>query len=112
MVWHSTGRCGNPNRRRGVADSDKEEKMFDPKTKVSITEDGNRLFARAKQADIETVWDRHRAQQPQQRGHGCQHADQGQPGNTLQLTLPGIIHGQSLVEKRYPAPRTVWMKRS
>jgi len=39
--------------------------MFDPKSNVSITEDGNRLFARAKQENIETVWDRHQAQQPQ-----------------------------------------------
>ncbi len=39
--------------------------MFDPKTKVSATEDGNRLFAHAKQENIETVWDRHQAQQPQ-----------------------------------------------
>ena len=39
--------------------------MFDPKTNVSVTEDGNRLFARAKQENIETVWDRHQAQQPQ-----------------------------------------------
>jgi anaerobic carbon-monoxide dehydrogenase catalytic subunit len=39
--------------------------MFDPKTKVSVTEDGNRLHARALEQNIETVWERHQAQQPQ-----------------------------------------------
>ncbi|RJQ84734.1 MAG: anaerobic carbon-monoxide dehydrogenase catalytic subunit [Desulfobacteraceae bacterium] len=39
--------------------------MFDPKANVSVTEDGNRLYARARQENIETVWERHQAQQPQ-----------------------------------------------
>jgi carbon-monoxide dehydrogenase catalytic subunit len=39
--------------------------MFDPKNGVSVTADGNRLFEKARQDHIETVWDRHEAQQPQ-----------------------------------------------
>lgn len=39
--------------------------MFDPKSNISVTDDGNRLYARARQENIETVWERHQAQQPQ-----------------------------------------------
>jgi carbon-monoxide dehydrogenase catalytic subunit len=39
--------------------------MFDPKDNLTITQDGDLLFAKAVQDGIETVWDRHEAQQPQ-----------------------------------------------
>jgi len=39
--------------------------MFDPKDNLTITQDGDLLFAKALQDGIETVWDRHEAQQPQ-----------------------------------------------
>ena len=39
--------------------------MFDPKGSLSITQDGDRLFAKAQQDGIETAWERHEAQQPQ-----------------------------------------------
>ncbi|MEE4364034.1 MAG: anaerobic carbon-monoxide dehydrogenase catalytic subunit [Desulfotignum sp.] len=39
--------------------------MFDPKTEVSITSDGNLLFDKAVKDKVETVWHRHEAQQPQ-----------------------------------------------
>jgi len=39
--------------------------MFDPKESVSVTQDGNLLYAKAQQDGIETVWERHEAQQPQ-----------------------------------------------
>ncbi len=39
--------------------------MFDPKVSLSITSDGDRLYAKARQDGIETVWERHEAQQPQ-----------------------------------------------
>ena len=44
---------------------DKEVTMFDPRENVSITDDGLRLFEKAKKDNVETVWDRHEAQQPQ-----------------------------------------------
>ena len=39
--------------------------MFDPKTNLSITQDGAPLYAKARKDGIETVWERHDAQQPQ-----------------------------------------------
>ncbi len=39
--------------------------MFDPKDNLTITQDGDLLFAKAVQDGIKTVWDRHEAQQPQ-----------------------------------------------
>ena len=39
--------------------------MFDPKTDVSVTSDGNLLFDKAVRDNVETVWHRHDAQQPQ-----------------------------------------------
>jgi anaerobic carbon-monoxide dehydrogenase catalytic subunit len=39
--------------------------MFDPKTDVSVTSDGNLLFDKAVKDKVETVWHRHEAQQPQ-----------------------------------------------
>lgn len=39
--------------------------MFDPKTNLSITQDGDLLYAKARKDGIETVWERHDAQQPQ-----------------------------------------------
>ena len=39
--------------------------MFDPRENVSITDDGLRLFEKAHKDNVETVWDRHEAQQPQ-----------------------------------------------
>ena len=39
--------------------------MFDPKASLSITSDGDRLYAKARQDGVETVWERHDAQQPQ-----------------------------------------------
>jgi len=39
--------------------------MFDPREKVSITDDGLRLYEKAVKDNIETVWHRHEAQQPQ-----------------------------------------------
>lgn len=39
--------------------------MFDSKESLSITSDGDRLYAKAKADGIETVWERHTAQQPQ-----------------------------------------------
>ena len=39
--------------------------MFDPKADVSVTDDGNLLFAKAVKDKVETVWHRHDAQQPQ-----------------------------------------------
>ncbi len=39
--------------------------MFDPKTDVSVTDDGNLLFDKAVKDKVETVWHRHEAQQPQ-----------------------------------------------
>ena len=39
--------------------------MFDPKTNLSITQDGDPLYAKARKDGIETVWERHDAQQPQ-----------------------------------------------
>ncbi|MBL0712080.1 MAG: anaerobic carbon-monoxide dehydrogenase catalytic subunit [Desulfosarcina sp.] len=39
--------------------------MFDPQDSLSITQDGDRLFAKAQQDGVETVWERHEAQQPQ-----------------------------------------------
>ena len=43
----------------------KEETMFDPKESLSVTQDGDRLYAKAQQDGVETVWERHAAQQPQ-----------------------------------------------
>ena len=39
--------------------------MFDPKENMSITQDGDLLYTKARQDGIETVWERHDAQQPQ-----------------------------------------------
>jgi carbon-monoxide dehydrogenase catalytic subunit len=39
--------------------------MMDPRTDVSITSDGNLLFDKAVKDNVETVWHRHEAQQPQ-----------------------------------------------
>jgi carbon-monoxide dehydrogenase catalytic subunit len=39
--------------------------MIDPRTDVSITSDGNLLFDKAVKDNVETVWHRHEAQQPQ-----------------------------------------------
>mgnify|MGYP001060963148 CR=1 FL=1 len=39
--------------------------MVDPRTDVSITSDGNLLFDKAVKDNVETVWHRHEAQQPQ-----------------------------------------------
>ena len=39
--------------------------MFDPRETISITDDGRRLFEKAHKDNVETVWDRHEAQQPQ-----------------------------------------------
>ena len=36
-----------------------------------------------------------------------QQTNENQPGNSPNLFLPGISQCQSLLEKRYPAPRTV-----
>ncbi len=46
--------------------------MVDPKQRISVTDDGNLLFQKAKQDNIDTVWDRHEAQQPQ-----CGYCDMG-----------------------------------
>ena len=42
-----------------------EVSMFDPKTDVSVTDDGPKLLKKACENNIETVWQRHEAQQPQ-----------------------------------------------
>jgi carbon-monoxide dehydrogenase catalytic subunit len=39
--------------------------MFDPKISLSVTTDGDPLYAKARKDGIETVWERHEAQQPQ-----------------------------------------------
>ena len=39
--------------------------MFDPKISLSVTTDGDLLYAKARKDGIETVWERHEAQQPQ-----------------------------------------------
>jgi len=39
--------------------------MFDPKISLSVTKDGDLLYAKARKDGIETVWERHEAQQPQ-----------------------------------------------
>ena len=39
--------------------------MFDPKTNLTITDDGRQLLEKAHRDNIETVWQRHEAQQPQ-----------------------------------------------
>ena len=39
--------------------------MFDPKISLSATTDGDLLYAKARKDGIETVWERHEAQQPQ-----------------------------------------------
>lgn len=39
--------------------------MFNPKSNLSVTTDGDQLYAKARQDGIETVWERHEAQQPQ-----------------------------------------------
>lgn len=39
--------------------------MFDPKINLSVTTDGEELYAKARKDGIETVWERHEAQQPQ-----------------------------------------------
>jgi carbon-monoxide dehydrogenase catalytic subunit len=39
--------------------------MFDPKISLSVTKDGDPLYAKARKDGIETVWERHEAQQPQ-----------------------------------------------
>ena len=39
--------------------------MLDKKTSLSITEDGGPLYEKARKDGIETVWERHEAQQPQ-----------------------------------------------
>jgi carbon-monoxide dehydrogenase catalytic subunit len=39
--------------------------MFDPKDSLSVTQDGDQLYAKARKDGIETVWERHEAQQPQ-----------------------------------------------
>ena len=39
--------------------------MFDPRESLSVTQDGDLLFAKARQDGVETVWERHEAQQPQ-----------------------------------------------
>ena len=35
----------------------KEETMFDPKTSLSVTQDGDPLYAKARKDGIETVWE-------------------------------------------------------
>ncbi len=39
--------------------------MFDPNTNLSVTEDGRLLLDKAQKDHVETVWQRHEAQQPQ-----------------------------------------------
>ncbi|GKT07098.1 anaerobic carbon-monoxide dehydrogenase catalytic subunit [Desulforhabdus sp. TSK] len=39
--------------------------MFDPEHSLSVTQDADRLYAKAREDGIETVWERHTAQQPQ-----------------------------------------------
>ncbi len=39
--------------------------MFDPKISLSVTTDADLLYAKARKDGIETVWERHDAQQPQ-----------------------------------------------
>jgi carbon-monoxide dehydrogenase catalytic subunit len=39
--------------------------MFDPRESQSVTLDGDRLLAKARQDGVATVWERHEAQQPQ-----------------------------------------------
>jgi carbon-monoxide dehydrogenase catalytic subunit len=46
--------------------------MFDPRTDLSVTEDGRKLLAKTQRDDVETVWQRHAAQQPQ-----CGYCDMG-----------------------------------
>ena len=46
--------------------------MFDPKTDISVTDDGPKLLQKAREDNIETVWQRHEAQQPQ-----CGYCDMG-----------------------------------
>lgn len=43
----------------------KEGNMFDPEHSLSVTQDADRLYAKAREDGIETVWERHAAQQPQ-----------------------------------------------
>lgn len=43
----------------------KEGNMFDPEHSLSVTQDADRLYAKAREDGIETVWERHTAQQPQ-----------------------------------------------
>ncbi len=46
--------------------------MFDPKETLSVTQDGIKLLEKAHRDNIETVWQRHEAQQPQ-----CGYCDMG-----------------------------------
>ena len=39
--------------------------MFDPKDTLTITDDGAQLLEKARRDGVETVWERHAAQQPQ-----------------------------------------------
>lgn len=39
--------------------------MFDPEHSLSVTQDADRLYAKAREDGIETAWERHAAQQPQ-----------------------------------------------
>jgi carbon-monoxide dehydrogenase catalytic subunit len=55
--------------------------MFDSRESLSVTQDGDRLYAKARQDGVETVWERHQAQQPQ-----CGFCDMG-------LELPYLHHG-------------------
>ncbi len=50
----------------------KEETMLDTDKKLSVTQDGIQLLEKARKDNIETVWDRHDAQQPQ-----CGYCDMG-----------------------------------
>jgi carbon-monoxide dehydrogenase catalytic subunit len=46
--------------------------MFDPGTDLTVTEDGRKLLAKTYRDNVETVWQRHEAQQPQ-----CGYCDMG-----------------------------------
>ena len=46
--------------------------MFDPGTDLTVTEDGRKLLAKTYRDTVETVWQRHEAQQPQ-----CGYCDMG-----------------------------------
>ena len=61
--------------------------MFDPRESLSVTQDGDLLFAKARQYGVETVWERHEAQQPQ-----CGFCDMDFPAASASWGRAGWIH--------------------